>query len=361
MLKLDGLRGIFSLMVVFYHYEEVFMPAPLYNNFLVRQSYLFVDYFFVLSGFVIAMNYDSLKSFKMFKVFLKKRFIRLYPLLFYTVNVYLIYHLFSNILLKSIVPSLFEIEEYTTFDWLKYFDSLLLSNSTGLLGNTLGINYPSWSISAEMISYFLFGAVSVLIVQKWRGHVLLIVAVACCFLGVQLEYFNHSGSYGFIRSILGFNVGALVWRASFLKIKFNKYLEYCIPIALLIMFYQVHQLSNQFDIYILIGVIAIPLFFGFSILFLVKSNGPVGRLLESRLMQFLGLISYSIYLNHAFVIDKIPEIAFKALKLDINITNQIIIFLICILLLIIYSYLTYIYVEKRVGRFLKSKLLVDAD
>ena len=51
--KLDGLRGIFSIMIVFYHYYDKFIPSAIYDNFLVKSSYSFVDFFFVLSGFFV--------------------------------------------------------------------------------------------------------------------------------------------------------------------------------------------------------------------------------------------------------------------------------------------------------------------
>ena len=57
--KLDGLRGIFSIMVVIYHYPQEFIPHFIHNFFIVAKSHLFVDFFFVLSGFVIAYNYNN--------------------------------------------------------------------------------------------------------------------------------------------------------------------------------------------------------------------------------------------------------------------------------------------------------------
>ena len=75
--KLDGLRGICSLMVVFYHYGETLIPDFIFNNFIIRQSWSFVDFFFVLSGFVIVYNYKNLCNVHDFWLYLKKRFIRL--------------------------------------------------------------------------------------------------------------------------------------------------------------------------------------------------------------------------------------------------------------------------------------------
>ncbi len=43
--KLDGLRGIFSLMVVLFHYRSEYIPDFIHNNFIIRQSGYFVDFF----------------------------------------------------------------------------------------------------------------------------------------------------------------------------------------------------------------------------------------------------------------------------------------------------------------------------
>ena len=99
--KLDGLRGIFSMMLVFYHYPQEYLPAFIFNNFLLRESYTFVDFFFVLSGFVISYNYSTISNSADFFIYLKKRFIRLFPLLIYTSLVYFAYIIFVFILTFS--------------------------------------------------------------------------------------------------------------------------------------------------------------------------------------------------------------------------------------------------------------------
>ena len=60
--QLDGLRGISCLMVLIYHLEKYYTPEFIHNFFLVREGYIFVDVFFVISGFVIAHNYNSISS-----------------------------------------------------------------------------------------------------------------------------------------------------------------------------------------------------------------------------------------------------------------------------------------------------------
>src|SRR5690349_5552566 len=76
---LDIFRGIFSAMVVFFH-MSAFANTPVINNHFVDNSDLFVDFFFVLSGFVIAYSYREINGGDKLQQFLKKRWLRIYPL-----------------------------------------------------------------------------------------------------------------------------------------------------------------------------------------------------------------------------------------------------------------------------------------
>src|SRR6266498_3136223 len=75
---LDGWRGVCACFVVLFHFHGY---SPIYSSPLVRHSYLFVDFFFVLSGFVIAWNYaERLGSWPEVRRFLLLRLGRVYPL-----------------------------------------------------------------------------------------------------------------------------------------------------------------------------------------------------------------------------------------------------------------------------------------
>src|SRR5687768_850652 len=78
---LDIFRGLFSSFVVFFHMYG-FADTPIINNEFISNSDLFVDFFFVLSGFVIAFNYQFISTGEQLGTFYKKRFFRLYPLHF---------------------------------------------------------------------------------------------------------------------------------------------------------------------------------------------------------------------------------------------------------------------------------------
>ena len=76
---LDGLRGVAALLVICYHIFEGFATSPLDQHF--NHGYMAVDFFFILSGFVIGYAYDDRwKTTLTLKGFFKRRLIRLHPM-----------------------------------------------------------------------------------------------------------------------------------------------------------------------------------------------------------------------------------------------------------------------------------------
>ena len=79
-LLLDALRGVAAIMVVIYHFFEAFATSPFDQRF--NHGYMGVDFFFVLSGFVIGYAYDDRWNSGKFTIgsFFKRRLIRLHPM-----------------------------------------------------------------------------------------------------------------------------------------------------------------------------------------------------------------------------------------------------------------------------------------
>src|SRR5688572_10257848 len=75
---LDGLRGVAAIAVVVFHFMEIAIPDPEKN--FIAHAYLAVDFFFCLSGFVIAYAYDEKMAVIGIAGFIKRRLIRLHPL-----------------------------------------------------------------------------------------------------------------------------------------------------------------------------------------------------------------------------------------------------------------------------------------
>ncbi|WP_163323675.1 acyltransferase family protein [Draconibacterium mangrovi] len=350
--KLDGLRGIFCLMIILFHYKEDFLPSYLYNNFFIRESYLAVDFFFVLSGFVISYNYNTIKTIGEFITYIKKRFIRLYPLLLFSTTAFFLTDLFFNYFLPTYIST---VEPFYAL-FKKYLDTIAFTNSTPILGNTFGMNPPSWSISAEMISYIIFGFSMVFIPKKYtRPFLMTIIILSAVFLIINGWLFEIKGDLSFLRGFISFNIGYFVWLFSLKKFKINNSLEFILPILflfLLFISFNVTGLSKN-----IVSYAIIPLYFGFSVLTFLKTDGVLSKLLESKPLKFLGDISYSIYLNHFIILILVPEGIVTFLGLSKTNFHLILIFIISVTLIILYSFFTYKVVESRGASYLKKKLL----
>src|SRR5574344_2059840 len=75
---LDGLRGVAALIVVAFHLFETYSKGPVFQ--IINHGYLAVDFFFVLSGFVIGYAYDDRWDKMTTWGFFKRRLVRLHPM-----------------------------------------------------------------------------------------------------------------------------------------------------------------------------------------------------------------------------------------------------------------------------------------
>lgn len=342
--QLDGLRGIFSILVIAHHHNA-FKESVFYNNFFVINSSLFVDFFFVLSGFVIAMNYmDRIHNFGDFGTFIKKRFIRLYPLLFYTEVVFIIANLAGEESSMKNAGNL-GMEYYLS----TALDTLTFMGSTPVFGSWMSINYPAWSISAEMVSYFVFGIVILLLPGFRYACFAVITLISVLFIISRGEYLL-AYDYGFVRGLLCFCIG--IYTHLLLSKKRFHLSAFEIPFLIFLvtaMYFTHHWNLNLWKL-------AFPLIFSLGIIIFASSDGMVSKLLSSRPFQYLGKISYSIYLNHALVLILVNVILFRMLKSPATELMIGISLLTSIILTILYSHFTFEFIEKRLGKFLRSKL-----
>jgi len=356
--KLDGLRGVFSLLVVLYHFSPVLLSQQVHDYFFIRQSRCFVDFFFVLSGYVIAVNYNhAIVNVNLFFTYINKRFIRLYPLLLYTTFVVLFYEIIYNNFLVQYVKV--ENQTLSSHLFIRTLDTLLFTNATPILGSTYGMNLPAWSISSEMISYIIFGIVSLYAVGKRKNILLLLIIIGCFAFSIYHQQYFFTSSFGFVRGLICFSLGYFVFKFSSYSFSLNKNLELLIPFILLAIFYQLntYPIGAKRELF---GLFSIPLFFALAILVLLKTNGRLSQFLETKPLQFLGKISYSIYLNHTIVIYIFPGFTFfvlKKLNMDRTPFTNTLTLLITFLLIIIYSKYTQQLIEKKGGKLLERFLI----
>jgi len=345
--QLDGLRGMAAIMVLALHFPltDSFMTG----NFFVRQSWLFVDFFFVLSGFIIAKNYyNKIDGWASFKRYIIKRMARLLPLLYFTVLICFLYQIIGLFFgLKTEPQSL-------SFYLLQTLDSLCFLNSTTLLGDSQGMNPPSWSISAEMISYVVFPLGMMIFDKRKFIAVILIVAFCVLFMIVKDDFAFQNGDYGFVRGLLGFNLGILTYMISENKSFRTNVLEFPAVILILLAFYMTYNYKGDFRN---VQYVILPFVFSIVIFVFRFGTGFVSKVLNSRMLQMLGRLSYSIYLNHYLVLLIVYQISFNILRIESSEFNISLILLLSIIIVVVVSKVTYEYIEMKIGERIRSILL----
>ena len=358
--KLDSLRGVFSIMVVLHHFDKAFLPAWFYQCFLIRQANFFVDFFFVLSGYIIARKYEGIKTRTDFNLYLKKRLIRLLPLLFYTTTVYLIFQLVFNIFFPYLVGT----QESVATLLFAFLDTITCLNSTSIFNSlyttnvgNMGMNFPSWSISAELIIYVFFGSVVYFSFQrKWNRNQLLIFTLiaAITFCAIK-QQFNFTDNFGYIRGIISFILGYFVWYYTNNQSKWISNISIIVPLLITTALYLLHQ-QEGFS-YQMMALILIPSVFAISILLIIQSDGLFTTLLTIKPLLLLGKLSYSIYLNQILVITIVPHFLFQIFELPNTSNIQIGVLICSLVVLVLYSYLTNQLIETQLTKWLKAKFL----
>ena len=206
---LESWRGLCACLVVLYHFNPY---SHIYDAAFFRHTYLFVDFFFVLSGFIIFETYfDRLAQGFRIEKFVAMRLGRLYPMHVFTLALTTVYLTLRTGLAPadgSMPPPVLS----GLFDNTSIITQITFLNAVGLRGD-LSWNLPSWSIGAEFYTYLVFGLAIVWIsgsVNWFAGLVVLIALSALMLTGsdtIDLTY-----DFGFVRCLYGFALGALLSR-----------------------------------------------------------------------------------------------------------------------------------------------------
>jgi len=317
---LDIFRGIFSSLVVLFHLSA-FSDTPIINNEFVYNCDLFVDFFFVLSGFVIAYSYQFIKTSKELGKFFKKRFFRLYPLhlivLLLFVLIELSKHTASGYVHVNKIDNVSN--NLTTF-----FTNIFLINSVKFPGvHDVSWNIASWSISAEMMAYLVFGLTMVIINNSSLSKVrVAIYAIVVVFSGFAL-YFATGGfklvytfDYGFLRGIMGFFIGVICYNTFYATKVYLRTLGDGLFSILEIIFLGLTIVSACYgSIFKSYGFIYEILFFLTIIVFAFEKGWLSKLLRRSKFLHKTGQYSYSIYMIHTLILSLFNIVFIRVLKL----------------------------------------------
>lgn len=298
---LTGARGIAAWLVVFYHLRLSLPPVDPAVRAVLDHGYLAVDFFFLLSGFVIALAWrERLREggWRAVPGFLRRRVARVWPL-------------HAAVLAGAVVLAVLlwatGRHDPREFPFAELPLHLLLVQNWGFTIET-SWNVPAWSISAEMFAYLAFPLIALALpVVRWSGALLLVAAAGLLLLlagtlaAMDMTDLNSAiPRTGLIRCLCEFAAGTFlceVWR------RYDGRRGAATVAALVAATALPAALAGLRE------SIAAP--FGFAALLLAlafTANGR-GNPLETRPLHALGEWSYATYLAH-YLLWKAFKLAF---------------------------------------------------
>lgn len=285
---LDGQRGLAAFAVILYH-----ICIPLYIS-VAPRAYLAVDFFFALSGFVVANAYESklLKSLSLSE-FRSLRLQRLYPLF----------------LIGLVMGATVSMVKHTTGGGSMVVLKYLWAASMGALfipfaqipmnENRLAypFNGPAWSLFFELAVNFAYA----LVIRQLSTRVVGVI-IALSGVLVVVAVFNYGNADiggdlanflgGFPKVVFSFSVGVLLFRLTVEKriptIKHGGLIGTCLLMTVL-MFPAIGLVGGWYDVVAIL--IAFPFVLAVSI-----GNEPAGQLRS--VAKFVGSLSYPLYITH---------------------------------------------------------------
>lgn len=346
---LTALRGVAALFILIHHIVVYFIPEI--GNYFVEitpfftKSYLWVDFFFILSGFIIAhvyrqefCNWHWAKSYKPFIV---SRFARIYPLHF----LMLICFLFVELLQLYI---------HTGESFIgKQSVSSLAANITLLQAflKDSTWNEPAWAISAEWLSYLLIPPIIFYLEQTGRrvDIIILILIMAILFLmNLKMGTLNFVSWKSIVRCGSEMIIGILSYKHKF-KIKQNPYLNYS-SVSSILMVLVLVTLWWPVSHFITICI--------FPLLIIVLSNLSKHYIFTNPFLLFIGKISYSIYMIHWFFMSFLGNVlnyfSGNLRHLNFSLPHLVYIAIVCIFFIILLATITFNYIEQPLRYFIKK-------
>ncbi len=287
---LTGARGIAAWYVVVYHIREAFDPSvPQGLITFFSKGYLAVDLFFVLSGFVMWLNYggkferDGLRA---APDFFRRRFARIYPLHFVILSAMLA---FVGLLA---VTGRGDAARYPVDELPLHY---LLMQNWGLT-KALSWNDPAWSISTEFAAYLALPFMGMILSKARNGAAtnLAILTSLCVALAL---FFNAQGlsqlgqdisGNGVVRCLAEFFAGVMVCR---LWQQRQRWMNFAAGAAALIS-------AALWATGTAAETATVPALFAVTVYLLALSSSQAGNPFSSRLLVHMGDISYSTYLVH---------------------------------------------------------------
>ncbi|MFD1143686.1 acyltransferase family protein [Larkinella insperata] len=299
---LDGLRGVAAIIVVFFHLTEPLASSRLDN--VVNHGYLAVDFFFLLSGFVIGYAYDDRWDRLTFSGFLRRRFERLQPLVVWGMTLGAIGFYFTD---STIWPLIHTVPVWKLIVVMLIGYTLLpIPLSMDIRGwqEMHPLNSVGWSLFFEYIANILYA----LGLRKLSNKALAFFAALAAAVLLHFAVTNPNGDVtggwtlnvehmrvGITRTIYPFFAGLLLSRvARPVSIK-NAFLWCSLLLAAVLLMPRIGGadhlwLNGLYESFCIILV--------FPLIVYIGASGVVNTPSQRNICQFLGDLSYPLYMTH---------------------------------------------------------------
>ncbi len=300
---LDGLRGVAAIMVVLFHILEVYAGGD-HTKQWINHGYLAVDFFFVLSGFVMAHAYDDRWDKMSIKDFFKRRLIRLHPLIVLgmVIGALCFYFGASEMFPKIADTSFWKL----ILVMIIGFTLIPIPISMDIRGwNEMHpLNGPAWSLFLEYVANILHAV----ILRKLSNTILAILVFIAAIALIQLAVFSPNGDIiggwsveieqlriGFTRLMYPYMAGMLLRRSMRFGNFNNSFFWSSLLLIIVLSFPRVggydHLWAN--GLYDSLSVILV-----FPIIIYVGASGTLKGKFADKVCTFLGDVSYPIYIIH---------------------------------------------------------------
>ena len=303
---LDGLRGVAALLVVWYHLFEAFATSPVDQRF--NHGYLAVDFFFLLSGFVIGYAYDERwgRGLRM-RDFIKRRLIRLHPMV---------------VLGALLGAASFFVQGSVRWNGEPVSTGMVLAALLcGLLlipawpgaghevrgnGEMYPLNGPGWSLFFEYLGNLLYMLLLRRLPTRWLTLLVALTGAALAAFAIgDLSGYGHLGvgwtlagsnfPGGMLRLLFAFPAGLLLARR-FRPVRIRGAFWLCsLSLAVLLAMPYVGSEQNHLfnGLYDTLSTLLL-----FPLLLWLGASGHATDAATARICGFLGDISYPLYMVH---------------------------------------------------------------
>lgn len=284
---LDGLRGIAAVAIVIFHFMEIVHPPS--ENFIAH-GFLAVDFFFCLSGFVIAYAYNDRIGKMKLTDFFTLRLIRLHPLVVFGSVLGLLAFLFD--------PFGGNPESYETGKLILIFLASVFLIPFPVMAdryfNLFGLNAPGWSLFWEYIANIFYALFLYKLSRRWLFLLTVFAAIGLCFVSQRAGgslvggWSGETFWDGCARISYSFLAGMLIYRSNWI-IK-SKLGFIGLSILLLLTFFIPFSDWNW-----LTEPLVVLLYFP---LLIVLGAGATLAPAFKKICVFFGQISYPLYMTH---------------------------------------------------------------